>query len=78
MNEHPLIECKALYKQFPAADSAAVHAVVNVDLHVARGETLAVVGESGCGKSTLANTVIRLEEPTQGQVMLDGVDISHL
>ncbi len=78
MSNTPLIECKALYKQFQAAEGAAVHAVVNVDLEVARGETLAVVGESGCGKSTLANTIIRLEEPSAGQVLLDGVDISHM
>ncbi len=74
----PLVECRGLYKRFPAADGAAVHAVVNVDLKVGRGETLAVVGESGCGKSTLANTIIRLEEPSDGSVLLDGVDISHM
>jgi ABC-type oligopeptide transport system ATPase subunit len=55
-----------------------VHAVENVSLQVGRGETLAVVGESGCGKSTLAHTMIRLHEPTSGQVVLDGVDISGL
>ena len=55
-----------------------MHAVENVSLHVGRGETLAVVGESGCGKSTLAHTMIRLHEPTSGQVVLDGVDISGL
>ncbi|NDH98277.1 MAG: ABC transporter ATP-binding protein, partial [Actinobacteria bacterium] len=63
---------------FPVGAGATVHAVENVSLQVGRGETLAVVGESGCGKSTLAHTMIRLHEPTSGQVVLDGVDISGL
>ena len=74
----PLVECVDLHKRFQVDDGAQVHAVVGVNLTIDRGETLAVVGESGCGKSTLANTVIRLEEPDDGQVFLDGVDISHL
>ena len=65
-------------KHFPVGAGATVHAVENVSLQVGRGETLAVVGESGCGKSTLAHTMIRLHEPTSGQVVLDGVDISGL
>ena len=74
----PLIECIDLYKRFPVGEGSLVHAVVGVNLTVGRGETLAVVGESGCGKSTLANTIIRLEEPSSGQVILDGADISTL
>lgn len=74
----PLVEVRDLCKHFPVGAGATVHAVENVSLQVGRGETLAVVGESGCGKSTLAHTMIRLHEPTSGQVMLDGVDISGL
>ena len=74
----PLVEVRDLCKLFPVGAGATVHAVENVSLQVGRGETLAVVGESGCGKSTLAHTMIRLHEPTSGQVVLDGVDISGL
>ena len=74
----PLIQCIDLYKRFPVGEGAMVHAVVGVNLGLQRGETLAVVGESGCGKSTLANTIIRLERPSEGQVVLDGTDISQL
>lgn len=73
-----LVECVDLYKRFPVGEGAQVHAVVGVNLTLGRGETLAVVGESGCGKSTLANTIIRLERPSAGQVILDGTDISQL
>ena len=73
----PLVEVRDLCKHFPVGAGATVHAVENVSLQVGR-ETLAVVGESGCGKSTLAHTMIRLHEPTSGQVVLDGVDISGL
>ena len=74
----PLVEVRELSKHFPVGAGATVHAVEHVSLSVGRGETLAVVGESGCGKSTLAHTMIRLHEPTSGQVVLDGVDISGL
>ena len=74
----PLVEVRDLCKHFPVGGGATVHAVEHVSLQVGRGETLAVVGESGCGKSTLAHTMIRLHDPTSGQVILDGVDISSL
>jgi oligopeptide/dipeptide ABC transporter ATP-binding protein len=56
----------------------ALHAVEDVSFTIARGETLAVVGESGCGKSTTGRLVMRLIEPTAGQVDFDGVDLMSL
>ncbi|MEM8859452.1 MAG: ABC transporter ATP-binding protein [Chloroflexota bacterium] len=76
--EKPLLEVTDLYKKFPLAGGAKVHAVENVSLQIIPGETLAVVGESGCGKSTLANVIMKLHEPTAGSVKLNGVEIANL
>jgi len=57
---------------------AFVHAVDDVSLDIAPGETLGLVGESGCGKSTVARLATRLIEPTSGAIELDGEDITHL
>ena len=55
-----------------------VKAVDNVSFDVHKGEVLGLVGESGCGKTTLARTILRLVEPTGGQVTLDGVSVFDL
>ena len=78
------LETVGLAKQFPIRTgilrrtTAVVNAVDGVDLRVAEGTTLGLVGESGSGKSTLARLVLRLIDPTAGQVVVDGVDVTRL
>ena len=74
----PLLEARHLSKEFPLGQGRSVHAVTDVSLSVAQGETLAVVGESGCGKSTLGRMLIRLATPTAGEVLLRGENISTM
>src|SRR6202012_2612321 len=57
---------------------AAVHAVRAVDLTVARGDYLAIMGASGSGKSTLMNIIGCLDTPTRGRYLLDGIDVATL
>lgn len=78
MSFETLVEVKDLCKRFPVPGKAKIHAVEHVSLRIGKGETLAVVGESGCGKSTLALLIIKLLKATEGQIVLDGYDITHL
>ncbi len=72
-----ILEVKNLKKYFKT-NKGNVHAVDNVSFTLERGKTLGIVGESGCGKSTTGRTILRLIEPTSGEVYFEGRDISKL
>lgn len=74
----PLIEIVDLKKLFKLNGGAKLHAVDGINLKIYKGETVGVVGESGCGKSTLGRTILRLIEPTSGQILYNGNDITKL
>ena len=80
----PLLEVHELKKYFPIRRGVlrrqvgSVKAVDGVSFAVLQGETLGLVGESGCGKSTTGETILHLQEPTGGQVIFDGQDITSL
>jgi len=79
-----LLEVNVLKKHYPIASGffgggkSKVHAVDGVSFDIEKGETLSVVGESGCGKSTVGRTILRLTEPTEGEIYLDGTRIDNL
>ena len=74
----PILEVDGLVKHFDAGRGRVVHAVEDVSLQIAPGEVVGLVGESGSGKSTVGNCILRLLEPTDGTIKLQGQDISHL
>ncbi|MBL0885580.1 ABC transporter ATP-binding protein [Myceligenerans indicum] len=80
----PVLEVRDLVKHFPVRrglrrrTTDAVRAVDGVSFTIRAGRTLGVVGESGSGKSTLARTLLGIERPTSGQVLVDGEDVAHL
>lgn len=78
-NNENLIEIKNLKKYFPIKSgfkTSNVKAVDDVSLFIKKGETLGLVGESGCGKTTLGRTILRLHEPSGGQILYNGTDIT--
>jgi oligopeptide/dipeptide ABC transporter ATP-binding protein len=83
-NQPPVLEVVNLKKHFPVKKGilrrtiGQVYAVDDVSFTIGHGETLGLVGESGCGKSTVARTVLRLIEPTDGAIRLDGHDVTRL
>ncbi|TFE31566.1 ABC transporter ATP-binding protein [Cohnella luojiensis] len=74
----PFIEVRGLSKFFDIGNNKILKAVNNLSFSIQKGETLGLVGESGCGKSTAGRTLIRLYEPTAGNVLVDGTDITKL
>jgi len=78
MDNQFLLETRDLKKYFPAGPGMTLHALDGVNLRIRPGRTLGVVGESGCGKSTLGKTILRLAEPTAGQIFLKGQEITGM
>ena len=84
MEKTELLKVKGLKKYFPIKKGFGrqkmqyVKAVDNVNFSIYKGETFGLVGESGCGKSTTGRTLIRLYDVTEGEILYDGTDISHM
>ena len=74
----PILETRNLKKYFKVGKDRLLHAVDDVNLKIMPGQTLGVVGESGCGKSTLGRTILRLLEPTGGEILYNGHNIEKL
>jgi len=85
MADTPLVRAQNLMKHFPVTKGlllmktiGQVKAVDDITFTLQQGETLALVGESGCGKTTTAKLILRLEQPTSGEVLIDGKDVHAL
>ena len=85
MADTPLLNVQNLKKHFPVTQGLLlmktigwVKAVDDISFTLQQGETLALVGESGCGKTTTAKLILRLEQPTSGEVLIDGKDVHAL
>lgn len=74
----PFIEVNGLRKFFQLGNNRVLQAVNDISFAIQQGETLGLVGESGCGKTSAGRTIIRLYEPTAGQVNYNGIDITKL
>ena len=83
-NESPLVEVRNLQKFFPITSNSIFakvkgenKAVNGISFSIKRGETLGLVGESGCGKSTAGRTLLKLYEPTSGEILFNGEEITN-
>src|ERR1700759_1406164 len=81
----PLLEVRGLQMHFPVTEGIVINrkvgevkAVDGIDFTMRRGETMGLVGESGCGKTTTGRCILRLQKPTAGAILYDGVDIAKL
>lgn len=77
-NEVPLIELINLKKYYSVGKNSKLHAVEDINARIMKGTTLGIVGESGCGKTTLGRTLLKLIEPTSGEILFEGKDIAKL
>ncbi len=81
MSNSPILEVKDLVKHFPVGGKrngkgGVVQAVSGISFSLEAGETLGLVGESGCGKTTAGRTILKLNEPTSGNIIFEGEDIT--
>ena len=77
-SNQPLVQVNHLCKYFHISRKETLKAVDDVTFHINKGETVSLVGESGCGKSTTGRCMIRLYNPTKGEILYDGKDIMKL
>lgn len=73
-----LLNLKHIKKVFSVGNENEVQALKDVSFSVEKGDYVAIMGESGAGKSTLLNIIATLDQPTSGEIMLNGIDLSHL
>ena len=76
--ENTILEVKDVVKKFPIGKNGEMTACNHVSLCLEKGKTLGIIGESGCGKSTLMKVIMQLEQPTSGEVIYKGKDITKL
>ena len=76
-NTNEILRVNHLKKYFPVP-AGMLHAVDDISFTIDNGKTLGVVGESGCGKSTMGRAILRLHEPTSGEVYFQGKDVLSL